>query len=352
LAATYQSEFGDVNKMSQIGVNERLVAEFWERVRKQDECKPEDVCWQWTGAQEKHGFGQFHVGKKRRSMAARFSYELEYGKLDKGLVLMHRDNCRNRGCVRPSHLEPVTSGEASRRRRSASYLAVHKELPDSLLAHMPISQLVRPKAHVSPEIGRQSVGLLRSVAAGVRAILALGRRLEEAAKGLGDLATGDDVHAMRDELCGLREAIEQRAGPPPADDVSRETSPPEPEEAPEPEPPPDPRTLDDILTDAFVEACGLEDRPEDQASLSHAFDVALEEAGGNGPGATQQFRSWLAAFAHDVADGADPTPATFFKMVAATSRDEAGTHQPKARTSTPPPPEPSAPPVAPEASSA
>lgn len=78
------------------------VERFWPRVRKSEEC------WEWTGPRNNHGYGTLrHNG--RDALAHRVSYELNIGPIPDGLQLDHL--CRNRGCVRPDHLEPVTNRE-------------------------------------------------------------------------------------------------------------------------------------------------------------------------------------------------------------------------------------------------
>jgi hypothetical protein len=74
---------------------------FWRKVLIGDEC------WPWTGAQS-GGYGNFWRGGST-GRAHRFSYELMVGAIPKGLTLDHL--CRNRACVRPDHLEPVTNRE-------------------------------------------------------------------------------------------------------------------------------------------------------------------------------------------------------------------------------------------------
>lgn len=82
---------------------------FWLQVNKSGPIpvhEPElGHCWVWTGFCSPQGYGRFKFGGRLLS-AHRFSYELEIGPIRDGLTIDHL--CRNRGCVRPSHLEPVT----------------------------------------------------------------------------------------------------------------------------------------------------------------------------------------------------------------------------------------------------
>ena len=63
-------------------------------------------CWTWTGAQS-GGYGYFHWEKMRS--AHRFAYEVVVGAVPVSLQLDHL--CRNRLCVNPAHMEPVTQRE-------------------------------------------------------------------------------------------------------------------------------------------------------------------------------------------------------------------------------------------------
>lgn len=66
-------------------------------------------CWEWQGSLDHAGYGQWSRG----GSAHRRMYEFIRGAIPEGLTLDHL--CRNRKCVKPSHLEAVTLGENTRR---------------------------------------------------------------------------------------------------------------------------------------------------------------------------------------------------------------------------------------------
>lgn len=68
-------------------------------------------CMEWTAGRSDAGYGFFAVRQpaKRNYQAHRLAYEFAHGPIPEGLVLDHL--CRNRGCCRVDHLEPVSIGE-------------------------------------------------------------------------------------------------------------------------------------------------------------------------------------------------------------------------------------------------
>lgn len=73
-------------------------------------------CTEWLGGLHRNGYGQFFPGGDRlqaKALAHRWSYEHFVGPIPDGLDLDHL--CRNRWCVKPEHLEPVTRAENLRR---------------------------------------------------------------------------------------------------------------------------------------------------------------------------------------------------------------------------------------------
>ena len=72
----------------------------------------EDGCWEWLGSRTPTGYGTFKW-QGRTSPAHRWMWRVLRGEIPSGLELDHL--CRNRGCVNPEHLEPVTHDENVRR---------------------------------------------------------------------------------------------------------------------------------------------------------------------------------------------------------------------------------------------
>lgn len=79
---------------------------FWAKVDKSGDC------WFWTGSTNGRGYGAFKLNG-RPIRVHRWAYQQIIGPIPEGMQLDHL--CRNRLCVNPAHMEPVTNRENSLR---------------------------------------------------------------------------------------------------------------------------------------------------------------------------------------------------------------------------------------------
>lgn len=103
-------------------------------------------CWQWTGTTQK-GYGPH-----------RLIYEILRTKVGRVFVLDHL--CRNRGCVNPDHLEPVTTQENIQRGQGARGFLTSKERQE--LYELAANGPRHPDEDV-PEIPRGPKGYARMI---------------------------------------------------------------------------------------------------------------------------------------------------------------------------------------------
>lgn len=84
-----------------VPLTEREEYNFWRKVR------PTGFCWEWTAHKISDGYGGFAVSRVgKKYVAHRVAYTLLVGPVAGDLELDHL--CRNRACVNPDHLDPVT----------------------------------------------------------------------------------------------------------------------------------------------------------------------------------------------------------------------------------------------------
>lgn len=79
----------------------------------------EQGCWVWSGYVRKDGYANFRIGS-RFWKAHRASFYLHKGQIPDGLDLDHL--CRNRACVNPKHLDPVTRSVNCKRGNTGKHL--------------------------------------------------------------------------------------------------------------------------------------------------------------------------------------------------------------------------------------
>ena|SRR5215831_11213550 len=81
---------------------DRVPRDLWKWIYLPDK---ENSCWEWAGKPKSNGYGSITI-KRKPHIAHRVIYEFSIGKIQDGMELDHL--CRNRICVNPNHLEPVT----------------------------------------------------------------------------------------------------------------------------------------------------------------------------------------------------------------------------------------------------
>ncbi len=81
-------------------------------------------CWCWTGRKNRNGYARAWWDG-REPVLHRVAYELLVGPIPAGLILDHE--CRQRDCINPEHMEPVTHRENTRRGEAVLFAPIYRE---------------------------------------------------------------------------------------------------------------------------------------------------------------------------------------------------------------------------------
>lgn len=89
-----------------------------------EDCGHETPCWVWQRSRDEKGYGKLgrkENGEHRGYVAHRWMYEQAIGPIPVDTELDHL--CKNKSCVNPDHMEPVSHEENCQRGASAKLTA-------------------------------------------------------------------------------------------------------------------------------------------------------------------------------------------------------------------------------------
>jgi len=95
-------------------------------------------CIEWSGLKDREGYGETprRIRSTGRRRVHRWAYELFYGPIPQGLLVMHR--CDNPSCINPTHLTVGTNQDNQRDCAAKGRKALQKR------THCPRGHLLSP----------------------------------------------------------------------------------------------------------------------------------------------------------------------------------------------------------------
>ena len=112
------------------------------RLWKKVELIPFHECWEWVGSLQGSGYGQ--IWREDRLVSVhRVSWELHFGSVPNGLLVLHK--CDNRSCVRPDHLFLGTNLDNQQDCKAKDRLGNRGRLPKERETHLDKATKLRIK---------------------------------------------------------------------------------------------------------------------------------------------------------------------------------------------------------------
>lgn len=92
---------------------------FWAKV------DADGDCWEWIGFKNQAGYGRFYAPSGKMVLAHRYAYETLVGSIPSDAEIDHL--CKNRACVSPAHLDPVSHKENVRRGAASTVMKLRAQ---------------------------------------------------------------------------------------------------------------------------------------------------------------------------------------------------------------------------------
>jgi len=117
-------------------IRKTIEQRFWEKV----DVKGLLDCWEWTSRSIRgHGYGFICINQKKIS-AHRLSYEMAYGKIPEGLLVLH--SCNNKKCVNPAHLRIGTNQDNADDRMNIRKKRSNRPIPKSRITERQYKKMI------------------------------------------------------------------------------------------------------------------------------------------------------------------------------------------------------------------